>query len=189
MREKIERYFGLLYPNYDALNSKEEWYAAVDKNFIIENIEEIDEYYQDRMQPGSGAHKKGLSKQEIIANAVRLVKGDKYFELLHPEYETLTPGEKYRTLDDQGVILDNIDKIDREFQDIITRAEREGKEFNKHEIIKGIVESFKTKELTTQEIGKATINVPTTAKVEAKRVEEENTKDKERKGEEVGDDN
>ena len=48
----------------------------------------------------------------------------------------------------------------------------------------------KTKQLTTQQIGKATINVPTTAKVEAEQVEnDENTKDNVKEGEEVGDDN
>ena len=47
-----------------------------------------------------------------------------------------------------------------------------------------------TKQLTTQQIGKATINAPTAAKVEAQQVENrENTKDNVREGEEVRDDN
>ena len=190
MREKVEKYFRLLYPNYDSLSSEEIWYSAGDKNFIIENIEEIDKYYQDCMKPGSVAQHQGLSEQEIIANAVRVVKGNKYFEMLHPEYETLTPGEKIRTMDDQGFILDNIDQIDRKFQDMVLEAERNGEELNEQKIIRNIVEGLKTKELTTQQIGKATINVPTTAKVEAEQVEnDENTKDNVKEGEEVGDDN
>lgn len=48
----------------------------------------------------------------------------------------------------------------------------------------------KDEKITTQKIGKATINTPTTAKKEAEQVENgENTRDNIKEGEEVGDDN
>lgn len=49
---------------------------------------------------------------------------------------------------------------------------------------------MKREKISIQEIGKVTINTPTTAKVEAEQVENgENTKDNVKEGEEVGDDN
>ena len=46
-------------------------------------------------------------------------KVDKYFELLHPEYATLTPGEQFKLMRDQAFIEDHIDEIDAECSELM----------------------------------------------------------------------
>jgi len=80
-------------------------------------------------------------------------------------------------------------EFDKSFYDIFLRKQ----ELVSEEILKifeGYEPNDKAKNITISDIGKATINVPTNAKVEAGQVENgENTKDNVKKGEEVGDDN
>jgi hypothetical protein len=118
---------------------------------------------------------------------------DKYFKLLHPEYETLTPGEQLRTMRDKSFIEDHRDEIDEMYTTYVSQAERRGEEVNTQEVIKRAIEGVQDLQTTfsAQKIGQATINAPTIAKKEAEQVENgENTRDDIKKeGEEVGDDN
>ena len=156
---------------------------------MLEHIDEIDRKFQNRVEIAE-RNGKEIDEQRIMKIIFDGVRADKYTELLHPNRAELSDEETYYAAGDRSFMLEHIDEIDRKFQDIITRAEINGEEINEYEIIKSIVEGLKAKELTTQQIGKATMNVPTAAKVEVKQVEsDEQTKDNVRKGEEVGDDN
>lgn len=185
MQEKVEKYFELLHPDYDSLTPEERFKLMGEKSFIRENIEEIDKYYQESMQFGGESQQQGVNEKEIIEDAIKNIKVEKYFEMIHPNYDSLSPEERFKLMGEKSFIRQNIDQIDKQFQEAIR-----DEEVDEHIIIKNIIEGLKAKELSTQQIGKATINVPTTAKVEAEQVEnDENTKDNVKEGEEVGDDN
>lgn len=73
-RVKINKYFNILYPNYESLAEEEKIDLVVDKSFIKESIEAIDEYYKDCKSPGCGAVLMELSDQQIIEMALEMFK-------------------------------------------------------------------------------------------------------------------
>ena len=182
---KINKYFEILHPEYDTLTPGEKYEVIDDIGFIEEHIDEIDKYYEGCMREGSVAQQDGLTEQEIIANALRIVKTDKYFEILHPEYDTLTLGEKYKVIDDRAFIANHIDEIDK----ICKEHGIEHNGMTKQPILQEAIKRLR-EEIPVQRIGQATINTPTAAKKKAEQVENnENTRDNIKEGEEVGDDN
>ena len=191
MIKEIEEYFRLLYPNVKELKNEEALYAVKDYIFIGKHIEKIHRKFEDIV---SNKEKNGeeIDEQKIIANVVKLIKSDRYFELLHPDVETLTPKEEFETMSDRAFITEHISEIDRKFEDIVSNKEKNGEEINKQAIIKSVIEGVKGLQITfsSQKIGQATINTPTIAKKEAEQVEnEEETRDNIKEGEEFGDDN
>ena len=83
----------------------------------------------------------------------------------------------------------NIEKFQR-YKQIERKREELGMPVIPNRTLDLFLEIMEKQQITTQQIGKATINTPTTAKVEAQQVENrDNTKDNIREGEEVGDDN
>lgn len=118
MNEKlVMKYFELLYPDFDNMDPHEQDIAAGDEKFIRENLDEIDKYYQDCKKTGTYAQESGKSDSEIIKMAVMGKKAEKYFEMLNPEFESLSPSEQFEVIDDRVFIMDNIDAIDRYYQD------------------------------------------------------------------------
>lgn len=71
---KVNKYFNLLYPEYETLTEEEKIDLIIDKSFIEESIEAIDEYYKDCKTPGCGAELMDWSDQQIIETALRLFK-------------------------------------------------------------------------------------------------------------------
>ena len=67
-------------------------------------------------------------------------KVDIYFQLLHPEYDTLTPGEKYKIDSDRLFIEDNLDEIETMYR----KACLNGK--SPEEAIKGAVKLQKLRQ-------------------------------------------
>lgn len=83
----------------------------------------------------------------------------------------------------------NIEKFQR-YKQIERKREELGMPVIPNRTLDLFLEIMEKQQITTQQIGKATINTPITAKVEAEQVENsENTKDNVKKGEEVGHDN
>ena len=104
--------------------------------------------------------------------------------MLHPdsEIETLSEEEYKRVLSDKTFIKENLDEIELRYQNACSNGR------SSEEAIRGAVRL--SRKISTQQIGQATINTPTTAKKEAEQVENgENTRDNIKEGEEVGDDN
>ena len=192
MKQKIDKYFNLLHPEYETLTPGQQLELMDDRNFIADHIDEIDKYYEGCMREGSGAQQEGWTEQQIIANAIRRVKVNLYDKQLHPNFDELTPQEKDKALEDRVFIADHIDEIDEIYTTYIYQAERRGKEVDTQELIKSAIEGVRGLQTTfsAQKIGQATINTPTKAKKEAEQVEVgENTIDNIKEGEEVGDDN
>ena len=58
-------------------------------------------------------------------------KVEKYFELLHPNYDSLSPEERFKLIGERSFIRENIDQIDRQFQEVIR-----DEDVDEHTIIK-----------------------------------------------------
>ena len=189
MNEKLNGYFELLYPNLEELSDEEQYFAAGDKHFMFQNIDAIDRKFQE-MVYAKERRGEEIDEQKIMKIVFDGIRTDRYFELLHPNLEELNDEEQYFAAGDKHFMFQNIDAIDRKFQEMVDAKERRGEEIDEHEIIQKTISELKTKKITPQQIGKATTNVPTKAKKVAKQVEiTENTKDKGKEGEEVGDGN
>lgn len=188
MSKEIEEYFKLLYPNVKDLKNEEAFYAMKDYIFIDKHIEKIHRKFENIV---SNKEKNGeeIDESKIIVNVVNSIKSDRYFELLHPEFETLTPEEEFETMRDMAFIAEHIGEIDRKFQDIVRNKEKNCEEINKQAIIKSVIEGIKDLQtrFSVQQIGKATKNASIIAKKEVEQVENENTRYNIKEGEEVGD--
>ena len=158
--KKVDRYFEMLHPDMDTLTPGEKFRLMKDKDFIAENIDEIDSYYQDCKKPGTYAYEKGLDDQEIISMAVKDKKVDRYFEMLHPDMDTLTPGEKFRLMKDKDFIAENIDEIDIFYQNAILSNNRD-EEYSSKEILQSALDNARQEKtsITPSDIEQSTQNV------------------------------
>jgi glycosidase len=91
-----------------------------------EYCKEIDKYYESCMKEGSEAQQKGLTDQEIIVNAVRMVKVNMYDNVLHPNFDELTHEEQVKALDDRDFIADHIDEIDEKYHSLYESGKSRG---------------------------------------------------------------
>ena len=107
---------------------------------------------------------------------------EKYFKLLHPEYDGLEPGKQTELMDDRAFIANHIDEIDK----ICKEHGIEHNGMTEQPILQEAIKRLR-EEIPVQRIGQATINTPTAAKKKAEQVENnENTRDNIKEGEEVG---
>ena len=158
--ELINKYFKMLHPDFDTLTPGKQLKLMEDRNFIVENIDEIDSYYQDCKKPGSYAYDKGLDDQEIISRAVKNKKVDRYFEMLHPDFDTLTPGEQFRLMDEKNFIIEHIDEIDVFYQNAILNNGRD-EEYSGKEILQSALDNARQEKtsITPSDIEQSTQNV------------------------------
>jgi len=134
------------------------------------------------------------SQEKLAKTAISHVKADKYMEILHPEYEQLTEEQQYELAQDKTFIIEHIEEIDELYAQTVSQAEVQGEVINKQEILRSILSGLQPKQITPQQIGKATKDVS----IEDKRnVEDQETTLKNyaneeknmKEGEEPGDDN
>jgi len=145
MEEKVEEYLRILYSDYDTLNKKENINFERKKTFITDNIEEIEKRYKQEVTEYKESEEIKEEKEietnkedediqikssevdnencsiilskEKLNNIIKEIKIEKYFNLLHPEYETLNEEDKYFVLDDRMLIREYFDAIDTYYQD------------------------------------------------------------------------
>ena len=61
-----------------------------DKMFILEHIDEIEEYYQACMDQKSGAQQMGMTEAEIVQDAILHTKVEKYYKMFFPRANFIT---------------------------------------------------------------------------------------------------
>ena len=138
--KKIEKYLAILYPDYDhsSVSLEEEARVHEDRGDIIEDLEAIDNYYTMYSNSDGQLYVEGKSDKENLIEAMRHAKVDRYFSILHPEYETLSPEEQTRALADKRDIIKNLDAIDNYYKECrYGRLYVEGKS-NKENLIEAI---------------------------------------------------
>lgn len=201
MNEKINAFLKLLYPecDIDNLDSKQ----LKDKEFIEKNLKEIIDsvqwIFEDEFEMGV----KLTDPTTRLKRAMSLVKVDMYKKMLYPDNSKSTRDNKFiekhiDEIEEEYItkgknikfIENHVDEIDEMYTTYVSQLAIKEEAINKQEIIRDIISELKTKQITPEEIAKATIKVSTTAKVEVEQVENgENTRDNVKEGEEVGDDN
>lgn len=146
MDKEVEEFFKLLYPEYETLTQEEKFKTMNDKMFIGEHKEDIKAMYTTYL---SQAKERGeeINEQEALRAVVNSEKADVYFKLLHPEYETSTPKEQSKLMDDKKIIEKHIGQIDEMYNTHISEAESRGEFFiNEQEVLKEIIESMNKEE-------------------------------------------
>lgn len=99
-------------------NVEEQIENTKEENEEQENLEEDIEANNEELEDTE--FNEDLNKKEILENIIKEIKIDKYFELLHPEYDSLNEEEKYYVYDDKIFIRESIDAIDVYYQDCKT---------------------------------------------------------------------
>lgn len=145
-KDKTEKYFSLLHPDFEALSPEEKWKLYDDKNFIIENTDAIHDAYSDFNDPDSPRWMNDASEQEKMQNVMWHVKVEKYFSLLHPDFESLSSKEKWDLYDEKKFIIENIDAIHDAYRDFSSSdSPRWMKNASEQERIKAAITEVKTK--------------------------------------------
>lgn len=112
MSENVKKYLTILYPNYESATKEEQEKIKRDKEFIEKNINAINEYVQ---RYGQNGHK-GMDDNKFLSTIINAVKVDNYFEMLHPDRNTFSPGQELMSYSDKIFIETNFDKIEEEYQ-------------------------------------------------------------------------
>ena len=110
--DKVDTYFGMLHPNFDSMSIDEQNKALEDKFFIIENTEAVHDQYTRFTSLGAN-----LSDVQKMQQVLKHVKVEKYFDLLHPDFDSLPPAEKWNIIDDKNFIIDHLDEIHAAFSE------------------------------------------------------------------------
>lgn len=147
-RKKIDKYFNLLHPEFDSLTPSEQARLIDEKIFISNNIEDIDKFYHASKKPTAHAYQEGFSDQKILSIAVNRKKIDNYFNLLYPDFDSLTPSEQAGLIDERIFIANNIDEIDEYYHNAIFSTYEELSESRKQEILQNAVNTAKQKNAT-----------------------------------------
>ena len=183
---KVEKFYELAYGDLTPEEKFKNGYT--NRMFILENLDEIEAYYDDCMKEGSIAQEEGLTESEIVKDAITHVKVEKYYELA---YGNLTPEEKFKNGYTRIFIIEHLDEIEAYYDEYM--KEGSGAQHDKkteQQIVQQIIDELRTKQITPQQIGQSTISASTIAKKNAEKVETgEKTLDKDKEGEEVGDGN
>ena len=63
----VDKYFKMLYPNYDKLSDSDKWFSGYDREFLVSNFYEIDsKFLRQSLSQVPGQPKK--SPTEILTN-------------------------------------------------------------------------------------------------------------------------
>ena len=182
--DKVDTYFGMLHPNFDSMSIDEQNKALEDKFFIIENTEAVHDQYTRFTSLGSN-----LSDVQKMQQVLKHVKVEKYFDLLHPDFDSLPPAEKWNVIDDKNFIIDHLDEIHAAFSEFGNSDSKEYmyKATDKEKIEKAFKQAKEkeegTKSLSVSEVAQNALKqgITTSQVKEANNIEQqeykENTKD------------
>lgn len=182
--DKVDTYFGMLHPNFDSMSIDEQNKALEDKFFIIENTEAVHDQYTRFTSLGAN-----LSDVQKMQQVLKHVKVEKYFDLLHPDFDSLPPAEKWNVIDDKTFIIDHLDEIHAAFSEFGNSDSKEYmyKATDKEKIEKAFKQAKEkeegTKSLSVSEVAQNALKqgITTSQVKEANNIEQqeykENTKD------------
>lgn len=111
MSKTVEEFFNMMYPEYDKLTDDEKKKADRDRAFIVENIEDMNSEYEEKIGPYGAMEREGLSERELVERIIKGLKTELYFDTLHPE----TVENNYQLMQerlDRNFIREHIPQID-----------------------------------------------------------------------------
>ena len=112
---KVEKYMEILHPGYSSMTIRQQMDLFDDKDFIIENTDAIHEAFTTFSNSDSPRYMESASEQERMQKAMWHAKVEKYFALLHPEFDTLSDEQQWDLLDDKRFIIRNTDAVHEAF--------------------------------------------------------------------------
>lgn len=132
MNEEVKRYLTMLYPNYESATKEEQEKIEGDRDFIEKNIDLINTYNQRY----GGNRPSEMDDNKFLSTIIKMIKIDNYFEILHPDIETLSPGQELISYNDKIFIEGNFDKIEEFYQ------EHKGEGYDDKKIITTVIKNL-----------------------------------------------
>jgi hypothetical protein len=96
--------FKQLHSDYDRLSDEDKFFLEDEKQHILGNLSKI-----QSLQPTY--EKNGIDSTKALRMAVNYTRANDIFDMLHPELESLTPGEQLLIEDERSFILDHVQEI------------------------------------------------------------------------------
>ncbi len=136
--ETAEKFFKIMYPDYDTLSQEQKEIANKDKNFIKDNLIDIKKYYDSYKEPGGLSTELGLGDRETLKYSIRLVESDIYFYILHPDYASLSKDEQRKLNREKYLIDERLNDIKHNINNYNALGR---KDLNTQDIIKSTIYS------------------------------------------------
>ena len=133
----VQKYLKELHPDMSEYTQRQKMSAMTDESIIVENFYDLSDRIDRTIEVGNG-NKDTI--RGIIRYAVVHEKADRYMKLLYPNFEQLTPSERWAAEDDRFFIEDNIDEIDSRYK---TVALENGIQGNRAQIIANLLKDVK----------------------------------------------
>ena len=112
---KVEKYMEILHPGYSSMTIRQQMDLFDDKDFIIENTDAIHEAFTTFSNSDSPRYMESASEQERMQKAMWQAKVEKYMEILHPGYSSMTIRQQMDLFDDKDFIIENTDAVHEAF--------------------------------------------------------------------------
>ena len=95
----------------------------------------------------------GATEQEIMQKAMWQAKVEKYFSLLHPDFDTLSDEQQWDVLSDKSFIIKNTEAVHQAFRELSdSDSPRYMEGATEQEIMQKAMEEIKTKERNSKKI-------------------------------------
>lgn len=139
---KAEELYKIIYSNVENLNQEEKLNAVNDKILIKKYIDEIEEKLDEENQSYLMTQKEDCSEKKILEKIIKEFRVKELYEKIYPNFEKLSIKEKIQAYSDKKIIIDHLEKIEKQFKDTMNIQD----EFSEKKVMKDIIKSIKVDE-------------------------------------------
>lgn len=139
---KAEELYKIIYSNVENLNQEEKLNAVNDKILIKKYIDEIEEKLDEENQSYLMTQKEDCSEKKILKKIIKEFRVKELYEKIYPNFEKLSIKEKIQAYSDKKIIIDHLEKIEKQFKDTMNIQD----EFSEKKVMKDIIKSIKVDE-------------------------------------------
>ena len=139
---KAEELYKIIYSNVESLNQEEKLNAVNDKILIKKYIDEIEEKLDEENQSYLMTQKEDCSEKKILEKIIKEFRVKELYEKIYPNFEKLSIKEKIQAYSDKKIIIDHLEKIEKQFKDTMNIQD----EFSEKKVMKDIIKSIKVDE-------------------------------------------
>lgn len=139
---KAEELYKIIYSNVENLNQEEKLNVVNDKILIKKYIDEIEEKLDEENQSYLMTQKEDCSEKKILEKIIKEFRVKELYEKIYPNFEKLSIKEKIQAYSDKKIIIDHLEKIEKQFKDTMNIQD----EFSEKKVMKDIIKSIKVDE-------------------------------------------
>ena len=107
-KEKVDKYFRMLHPDFSNYSQEDELRALADEDFIKNNLTWVDSQYTFLTTKKA---KEYTSPRDLMVDVIWHAKSEKYYNMLHPNEASYSTNQKFDAYADKTYIVENVEQI------------------------------------------------------------------------------